>query len=84
VRYVHVAGHYEEAKDLRVDTHGSAVIDPVWRLLDQAYARIGHAVPTLLERDFNIPPLPELLGELGHIHRIQARHRGHDTRRAAA
>ncbi|MCC2655594.1 MAG: hypothetical protein K0Q76_702 [Panacagrimonas sp.] len=74
VRYVHVAGHYEEAEDLRVDTHGSPVIDPVWTLLDHAYTRIGRAVPTLLERDFNIPPLPELLGELGHVRRIQDRH----------
>jgi uncharacterized protein len=74
VRYVHVAGHYEEAEDLRVDTHGTAVIDPVWQLLDRAYARLGGPVPTLLERDFNIPPLPELLAELAHIRRIQARH----------
>ena len=75
VRYVHVAGHYEEAEDLRVDTHGSPVIDPVWTLLDHAYARLGRAAPTLLERDFNIPPLPELLAELAHILRIQARNR---------
>lgn len=81
VRYVHIAGHYEEAEDLRVDTHGTAVIDPVWALLDRAYARLGRAVPTLLERDFNIPPLPELLGELAHIRRIQAQHR--DERAAA-
>jgi uncharacterized protein (UPF0276 family) len=71
VRYIHVAGHYVEAEDLRVDTHGSTVIDPVWALLDAAYARLG-AVPTLLERDFNIPPLPELLAELGQITRRQS------------
>ncbi|MEW6169184.1 MAG: DUF692 domain-containing protein, partial [Pseudomonadota bacterium] len=64
VRYVHVAGHYVEAEDLRVDTHGSDVIDPVWQLLDRAYARFG-VQPTLLERDFNIPPLADLLGEIG-------------------
>ena len=75
VRYVHVAGHYEEAEDLRVDTHGTSVIDPVWNLLDRAYTRLGGPVPTLLERDFNIPPLPELLAELGHILHIQSRHR---------
>jgi uncharacterized protein (UPF0276 family) len=75
VRYVHVAGHYVEAEDLRVDTHASDVIDPVWDLLDHAYGRLGGAVPTLLERDFDIPPLPALLGELAHIRRIQALHR---------
>jgi uncharacterized protein (UPF0276 family) len=73
VRYIHVAGHYVEAEDLRVDTHGSDVIDPVWALLDHAYARVG-VQPTLLERDFNIPPLPQLLGEIEQIRTIQARH----------
>lgn len=73
VRYIHVAGHYVEAEDLRVDTHGSAVSDPVWALLDRAYARLG-PVPTLLERDFNIPPLAELMQELGQVHQLQQRH----------
>ncbi|MGH8431179.1 MAG: HvfB family MNIO-type RiPP peptide maturase [Solimonas sp.] len=80
VRYIHVAGHYVEAEDLRVDTHGAGVIDPVWALLDRAYARLG-PVPTLLERDFNIPPLAELLVEIDHINALQARHR--EPRRAA-
>jgi uncharacterized protein len=70
VRYLHVAGHYVEAEDLRVDTHGADVIDPVWALLARAYARFG-PVPTLLERDFNIPPLGELEQELQHIRRLQ-------------
>lgn len=73
IRYVHVAGHYVEAEDLRVDTHGSQVIDPVWALLDRAYARFG-VLPTLLERDFNIPPLPVLMQEIEQIRSIQARH----------
>jgi uncharacterized protein len=72
VRYLHLAGHYTEAPDLLVDTHGAAVIDPVWTLLDAVYARLG-AVPTLLERDFNLPPLPELLAELAGIRARQAR-----------
>ncbi|MDX1455208.1 MAG: DUF692 domain-containing protein, partial [Gammaproteobacteria bacterium] len=46
VVYFHVAGHYVEAEDLRVDTHGSDVSDPVWELLDTAYAHFG-PVPTL-------------------------------------
>jgi len=73
VRYIHVAGHYDEAEDLRVDTHGADVIDPVWSLLERAYARLG-PVPTLLERDFNIPPLAELMLEIDHINSLQARH----------
>ena len=69
-RYIHVAGHYNEADDLKVDTHGADVIDPVWALLAQAYNRLG-PVPTLLERDFNIPPLPELLQEVDQIRALQ-------------
>lgn len=71
IAYAHVAGHYVEAEDLRVDTHGADVIDPVWKLLEAAYGHFG-VFPTLLERDFNIPPLPDLLGEVGRIHRLQA------------
>jgi uncharacterized protein len=71
VAYIHVAGHHHEADDLIVDTHGAAVIEPVWRLLQSAYERIG-PVPTLLERDFNFPPLPELLDEVATIKRLQA------------
>jgi len=71
VRYIHVAGHYDEAPDLKVDTHGSDVIDPVWDLLAQAYRRLG-PLPTLLERDFNIPPLAELLQEVKQVRRLQA------------
>lgn len=70
VKYFHVAGHYVEAEDLRVDTHGDAVSDPVWQLLADAYAHFG-PVPTLLERDFNLPPLEELLGEVRRIKSLQ-------------
>ncbi|MEQ8799571.1 MAG: DUF692 domain-containing protein [Salinisphaeraceae bacterium] len=73
IAYCHIAGHHEEGPGLCVDTHGADVIDPVWDLLDKAYARFG-VFPTLLERDFNLPPLPELLGEVDHIKAIQARH----------
>jgi len=82
VVYFHVAGHYNEAEDLIVDTHGADVIDPVWDLLDKAYAHFG-VVPTLLERDFNIPPLPQLLGEIDRINALQARWSSQETRRGA-
>ncbi|MEH6568190.1 MAG: DUF692 domain-containing protein [Halioglobus sp.] len=70
VRYIHVAGHFDEAQDLKVDTHGSDVIEPVWQLLSNAYERIG-SVPTLLERDFNLPPIDELLVEVDRIRALQ-------------
>ena len=76
--YMHMAGHYNEADDLIVDTHGADVIDPVWNLLDQTY-RIHGVAPTLLERDFNIPPLAELVHEVEHIAHLQAAHRHHET-----
>ena len=71
--YVHIAGHFDEADDLKVDTHGSAVIDPVWALLEHAYREFG-VLPTLLERDFNFPGEDELFGELKEIARHQKRH----------
>ena len=71
VVYLHVAGHYNEAPDLIVDTHGADVVDPVWQLLEYTYGRIG-VKPTLLERDFNIPPLPQLLAELGRVRAVQS------------
>jgi uncharacterized protein (UPF0276 family) len=70
IAYIHVAGHYEEAEDLIVDTHGADVIDPVWHLLERTYELYG-VIPTLLERDFNIPPLDELLREVDMIHALQ-------------
>lgn len=72
IRYLHVAGHYREADGLIVDTHGAAVIDPVWQLLEATYARHG-VKPTLLERDFNIPPFAELLAELALVRGCQQR-----------
>lgn len=70
IRYFHVAGHHEEAEDLRIDTHGDAIIDPVWTLLAEAYRLFGK-VPTLLERDFNFPPLDELLDEVRQVKTLQ-------------
>lgn len=72
ISYIHVAGHYKEAEDLRVDTHGADVIDPVWDLLERAYEMFG-VIPTLLERDFNIPPIPVLLDEVKGVRARQAR-----------
>jgi len=78
VIYFHVAGHYREADDLVIDTHGADIVDPVWALLDKAYAHFG-PVPTLLERDFNIPPLAELLTEVDRIASMQQAWKQHDS-----
>jgi len=71
IAYAHIAGHYVEADDFLVDTHGAAIIDPVWNLLGKAYELYG-VFPTLLERDFNIPEMAELLREVNTIKTIQA------------
>ncbi len=67
---MHVAGHYDEAPDLKVDTHGAPVKEDVWALFALACERFG-AQPTVLERDFNYPPLAELLVETARIRAIQ-------------
>jgi uncharacterized protein (UPF0276 family) len=77
IAYAHIAGHYVEAEDLRVDTHGADVIDPVWNLLDVAYEHFG-VFPTLLERDFNIPPMETLLKEVDTIRNYQLKHQEND------
>ncbi|MET0230297.1 MAG: DUF692 domain-containing protein [Rhodanobacteraceae bacterium] len=83
IAYIHVAGHYDEAEDLKIDTHGAPVIDPVWRLLERAYANFG-VKPTLIERDFNFPPLAELVAEVAQARTLQTAHatEHRDVRRA--
>ncbi|WEJ62288.1 HvfB family MNIO-type RiPP peptide maturase [Thiomicrorhabdus lithotrophica] len=68
--YLHMAGHFDEADDLKIDTHGQPVKEQVWALLEQTYQHHG-VIPTLLERDFNIPPLSELLEEVEQIRGYQ-------------
>lgn len=70
IRYAHIAGHFVEAEDLRIDTHGDDVCADVWALLGTAYDHFG-TFPTLLERDFNIPALPDLLAEMSLIRQYQ-------------
>ena len=72
IAYAHIAGHYNEATDLIIDTHGADVIESVWMLLDEAYEHFG-VFPTLLERDFNLPPVNELFAEVNRIGSAQVR-----------
>lgn len=66
----HLAGH-RNLGDYIIDTHDEPVIDPVWKLYAQAVRRFGE-VSTMIERDDNIPPLAELLAELGRARQIAA------------
>jgi uncharacterized protein (UPF0276 family) len=78
IAYGHIAGHYNEAEDLIVDTHGADVIPNVWDILEEAYQAFG-VFPTLLERDFNLPPIEELMTEVAHIHTLQEKWQDHDS-----
>ena len=81
--YGHIAGHFDEADDLKVDTHGADVIEAVWALLEDAY-EIHGVFPTLLERDFNIPPIADLLKEVRRIKAIQQRYLNENSPSKAA
>jgi len=70
IRYLHVAGHEQVEKNLLIDTHGAAISDPVWQLLQYSYQVCG-VKPTLLERDFNIPSWQQLQNELTSIKKMQ-------------
>lgn len=61
VHYCHLAG-YEQRNRLLVDTHGSRVSSPVWRLYGQVLERMGPR-PMVIEWDNAIPQLPVLLEE---------------------
>jgi hypothetical protein len=78
IAYGHIAGHYNEAEDLIVDTHGADVVEPVWQLLREAY-NVHGVFPTLLERDFNIPAMPQLLNEVNSISAIQSEQKNRET-----
>lgn len=70
IKYLHVAGHFDEADDLLVDTHGMEVKDIVWDVLAETY-KIHGVIPTLLERDFNFPAIGELVAEVDQIRSLQ-------------
>jgi len=59
---IHLAGH-EDRGEVVIDTHDHPICEAVWQLYAYTLERIGFR-PTMIERDDNIPPLPELLAEL--------------------
>jgi uncharacterized protein (UPF0276 family) len=71
VQQIHLAGH-ESHGDYLIDTHDQPVPDAVWSLYTEALKRVG-PVPTMIERDANIPPLAELEAELRIARRLAER-----------
>jgi uncharacterized protein (UPF0276 family) len=68
VRQIHLAGHSHRGEFL-VDTHDAAVAQPVWDLYRHTAQRFGQ-IPTMIERDGQIPALAELLAELDVARRL--------------
>lgn len=68
---------------LLVDTHASAITQPVWDLYGYALGRFGRML-TIVEWDNDIPPLPTLLGEAARADTVTAHALPHEVSRAAA
>jgi uncharacterized protein (UPF0276 family) len=70
---IHLAGHDVRRDDmgapLLIDAHGSPVVNCVWKLYERVISRVG-PVPTLIERDANVPPLADLLAEASRAERV--------------
>lgn len=71
IRQIHLAGH-EDHGDYIIDTHDHDVCEPVWALYEYTVQRLG-LLPTLIERDDNMPPLAALLDELDMARQRAAR-----------
>lgn len=65
---IHLAGH-SFGDGLLIDTHDREVTEAVWALFESALARFG-AVPSMIERDADIPELSVLLDEVSRVHRL--------------
>ncbi|MBS0390280.1 MAG: DUF692 domain-containing protein [Comamonadaceae bacterium] len=66
VAEIHLAGHHADPQwgdALLIDSHDAPVAEPVWALYERVLARAGRAIPTLIERDAEVPPLAELMAE---------------------
>ncbi len=62
VLHIHLAGHIEYEGFL-LDNHGAAIIDPVWKILQET-AKNARPAAVIIERDHRMPPFEELLGEV--------------------
>ena len=72
---IHLGGHEEDVDDhgarLLIDSHGDAVVDPVWSLYAQTIALSGPK-PTLIEWDNDVPDWPVLRAEAARVAKILA------------
>jgi len=68
VRQIHLAGHETNEDGFLIDTHDHPVCEAVWALYRHTVERLG-PLPTMIERDDRIPPLAELVAELGRARR---------------
>jgi len=68
---IHLGGHDEDEDEtgapLLIDSHGKAVVDPVWALLDYTLERSGRK-PLLIEWDTDVPEWPVLAAEIARAH----------------
>jgi uncharacterized protein len=68
VRQFHLAGHAHKGSHI-IDTHDHPIVPDVWDLYAEA-VKLFPGVPTMIERDADIPPYAELLAELDVARRI--------------
>ena len=73
---IHLGGHDADTDDhgapLLIDSHGAAIADPVWTLLDHVLARSGPR-PVLVEWDNDVPDWPVLAEEARRAEEALAR-----------
>lgn len=76
VQQIHLAGFAEDQDSvgarLLIDSHGAAVDNAVWALYAQIIEQLG-PLPTLIEWDNDVPPLPQLLAEAQMADQVLAR-----------
>ncbi|WP_339514528.1 MNIO family bufferin maturase [Pseudomonas sp. RL_15y_Pfl2_60] len=74
---IHLAGFVEDQDSagsrLLIDAHGAPVDNAVWALYRDVLNRTG-PLPTLIERDNDIPPLAVLLAEVQQAEALLAQH----------
>jgi hypothetical protein len=81
VRQFHLAGHTHKGSHI-IDTHDHPIVPDVWDLYAEA-VRLFPGVPTMIERDAEIPPYAELLAELDQARAIAERVARQEAREAA-
>jgi uncharacterized protein (UPF0276 family) len=81
VRQFHLAGHLHKGTHI-IDTHDHPIVPDVWALYAEA-VKLFPGVPTMIERDADIPPYAELLAELDTARGIAAKATEAQPREAA-